>query len=43
MIDKAVSEKLTDRLEYYNIMNYIKGNDIDIIKMIGYIEVYTIY
>ncbi|MEG2985370.1 MAG: recombinase family protein [Peptostreptococcaceae bacterium] len=30
-IDKAVSGKSTDRPEYYNMMNYVKENDIDMI------------
>ncbi|CEP43600.1 recombinase family protein [Paraclostridium sordellii] len=30
-IDKAVSGKSTDRPEYYNMMNYVKENDVDMI------------
>ncbi|MEG1312065.1 MAG: recombinase family protein, partial [Romboutsia sp.] len=30
-IDKAVSGKSTDRPEYYNVMNYVKENNIDMI------------
>lgn len=30
-IDKAVSSKSTDRPEYYEMMNYVKENDIDMI------------